>query len=542
MSSNLPPATPDYLEAGGGPAEPRQGGGRGRRIALVGGGAAVIALVGGGVWAWNFWFSQGPQPSEALPADTLAYVALDLDPTGEQQIEAVEALRKFEVLTDEFDFDLGARDDIKKWIFERVQDEDDVCPELDYDDDLKDWLGDRFAFAVVEVDGEPAPVAVVQVKDADEAADGVERLIDCGLGDSDASGWAVEGDWMVLAETEEMATDVLDAGKDSPLSEDEDYRELTEAAGDAGVLTLYAAPEAGSALVDAFGTEILEEMAQLGGVVGEDFSEQLRASLEGFGGAAGSLRFDDGDLELEFVTGEFRGDLAEVTAFQATEIGDLVGRLPEASAGAFAVGIPDGYVDSILEMVRPIIEAESGMSFDDAIAELEAVSGLEIPDDVDTLLGDAVAVVADSDIDADDLESEGPSALRAAILVQGDPGEIEQVLDKIRGQMGPDAAFLQSAADGDLIAIGPNRDYLEEVVSGGDLGDDQVFEKVVPEGDDSTVVLYVDFDRNDWLVDLAEDTGAPDDVVASLRPLDALGISAWDDDGDGHLLLKLALD
>ena len=542
MSSTVPPGSePDYLQTG--PSEPGQPsrGGRGRRVAMVGGGTAVLLLVGGGVWAWNFWFNQGPQPAEALPADTLAYVAIDLDPSGEQQIEAVEALRKFSVIEEELDFDLNARDDIKKWIFQKVQEEDGTCPEIDYDDDLKPWLGDRFGFAVVEVDDEPRPVAVLQVTDEGEAGDGIERLLECA---DEEAGYAVDGDWAIVAETEEIAREVLDSGKDDNLADDEDYQELTEAAGDPGVVTVYAAPEAGAALMDAFGTEMVDELAGLGGMTAEGgFADDLRASMEGFGGAAGTMRFADGDLELEFVAGEFRGDLAELAPFRTAAIGSLVSRLPEASAAAIAFGVPDGYVDTMLETVRPMIEMESGLPYDEAIAELEAVSGLSLPEDLDALLGDAVALVADSDIDPDEVESQGPAAVRAALLVRGDADEIERVLDKIRTRVGPEVApFLNSEADGDLVAIGANADYLDEVISGGDLGDDAVFEKVVPQGDDSSVVFYVDFDRNDWLVELAEGTGAPEEIVDNLEPLEAFGLSAWEDDGRNHFLLKLATD
>ena len=55
---------------------------------------------------------------------------------------------------------------------------------------------------------------------------------------------------MVLAETEAIAKDVVEAAGDASLADDADYTKWTEAAGDPGIVTMYAAPEAGEALLE----------------------------------------------------------------------------------------------------------------------------------------------------------------------------------------------------------------------------------------------------------------------------------------------------
>ena len=72
-----------------------------RKGLIIGGAVAVLVLAGGGVWAWTAFFSQGPQPAEALPDSTLAYVSIDLDPPGQQKVEAIKTLRKFPAFRDE---------------------------------------------------------------------------------------------------------------------------------------------------------------------------------------------------------------------------------------------------------------------------------------------------------------------------------------------------------------------------------------------------------------------------------------------------------
>ena len=226
---------------------------RSRKGLLIGGGVAVLALAGGGVWAWTAFFSQGPQPAEALPDSTLAYVSIDLDPPGQQKVEAIKTLRKFPAFRDEIGLDTD--DDVRKEIFSSLQDEG-LCEDVDYDDDVEPWLGDRAAFALVDQGKDrPAPVFVVQIKDQDEAEDGLEKLTACATdaagSEDDLGGYAFNGDWVVLAETEGIAQDVVDAAGDGSLSDDGDYAKWTEAAGDPGIVTMYAAPEAGEALLAA---------------------------------------------------------------------------------------------------------------------------------------------------------------------------------------------------------------------------------------------------------------------------------------------------
>ncbi len=172
MSSTTPPPAdpggPEYLDQSGGDpvgaAESGSGsGGGGRRTALVAGGAVVgLALVGGGVWAAMSFFSTGAQPAEALPAGTIGYASIDLDPSGGQKIEAFRMIQKFPAIEKELD-GLDADDDLLAKAFEDLEEECD----LTYEDDVKPWLGYRFAVAAVDLgDDLPAPVGVVQVTDA----------------------------------------------------------------------------------------------------------------------------------------------------------------------------------------------------------------------------------------------------------------------------------------------------------------------------------------------------------------------------------------
>ena len=63
-------------------------------------------------------------------------------------------LRRFPAFRDQVG--LNADDDLKKKVFELVQD-DAHCPDLDYGDDVEPWLGDRAAIAAVDLGEDTRP-------------------------------------------------------------------------------------------------------------------------------------------------------------------------------------------------------------------------------------------------------------------------------------------------------------------------------------------------------------------------------------------------
>jgi hypothetical protein len=214
-----------------------------RNIAALAAAAVTAAAVGAGAWAWHAWADQGAQPAEALPGNTLAYVAIDLDPPGGQKVEAFKTLRKFPSLKKQFG--LGSVDEVRKSVVKQVS-SDSGC-DLDYAT-FEPWIGDRAAFALVAQDN-PEPVVVVQVSDAAKARTALKQ-ISTGCGHH-SFGYVVGDEWAVLARSTAVATQVKSDADTAALAGDTDFKRLTEAAGDPGLATLYAAPEAGKALIDA---------------------------------------------------------------------------------------------------------------------------------------------------------------------------------------------------------------------------------------------------------------------------------------------------
>lgn len=376
------------------PVPPAPSRGRRRRVAAVAGAVGAVAVIGAGGWAWQGWLAQGPQASEVLPGDTLAYVGIDLDPPGGQKLEAYQTLKRFPSLAKHLG--LNSQDDLRRSLLDQVTAESGC--DLGYDD-LADWAGDRAGLAVVPPGGDkrvPELVAVVQVSDPEQARAGLDKaLASCG----DEVGYALGDGWAVLARTDEVASKVVAAGRRTQLGDDADFQELTSAAGDAGVLTLYAAPEAGQAMLDA--TEeypfltfalasptglsidpvdmlmVLSSLATIGEDVAGEFTDDFEAQM-----SPEEKRLWDRMDDFDQLSPTEQDRLTEeLDAFYADQY-DAGEEIPEVSEDDFvAIDEEDLAADFALpipDQVRRRFEEFSGLGgvarFDDGALELEVVT------------------------------------------------------------------------------------------------------------------------------------------------------------------------
>jgi hypothetical protein len=559
MTSSMPPGGSreeqpgtEYLEQGGGAPlgrEPRSGG---RRKAVLSG-VAVVALgaVGAGAWAAASFFSTGAQPAEALPASTLGYASIDLDPSGGQKIEAIRMLNKFPAFKDEIGLDTD--DDIKRRVFEEAE-VSQACAGLDYAQDIEPWLGERAAVAAVDLgDKGPVPVAVLQVKDADGASAGLASLRECGDG---VGGWQITGDWAVVAETDAVASQVAEATDQGTLADDASYLKWTGEAGDSGVLNLYVAPEAGDYLAEhtddlgfpfgpmAGGAGVADSSggsaayrSELEIQSGPQLPDEMVEGLRDFAGVAATVRFDDGALEVEAV-----GEPSMLRrGYFDTEAGDdVLASLPQDTAAAIGVGLQDGWAQRVVEQFTGIFG--SGGDEEQLVREAEQWTGLELPEDLETLFGDSTVLSVGHDFDAEAFAtSEDGSGIPIGIKVKGDPAEVERVLDKLRESLGSqDGGPLLSRSEGEMVAVGPDDDYLARIVADGELGDTDAFQNVVREAERAGAIVFVNFNAGgDWLGQMVDDDP---DGQKNVAPLEGFGVSVWKDGDTAHGLIRLTTD
>ncbi len=170
------------------------------------------------------------------------------------------------------------------------------------------------------------------------------------------------------------------------------------------------------------------------------------------------------------------------------------------------------------------------------VAQAEKWTGLALPEDLETLFGDSTVLAIGNDFDPEAFANS-----EVGVKVKGDAEAIEGVLDKVRKRIGePMSEPLRSRSAGDVVAIGPNDDYLAEILGDGGLGDSDAFRNVVREAERAGAIVFVNFDAGgDWLSALAE--GDPE-ARENLEPLEGLGISSWQDGDTGHGMVRLTTD
>lgn len=523
---------PDQLVIGG---PERQ---RSRRGWVLGAGAAVLAVGGGAAaWAAVSFFGTGAQPAEVLPASTVGYVSVDLDPSGGQKIQALKLARKFPAFKEKVG--LGTDDDLRRWLVEQVA--DDAGCDIDYGKDVEPWLGSRAAVAAVRVgqDEDPVPVLVLQTTDKGKAEDGLATLERCDAGA--ASGrehrWAFSGDWAVLADTAAQARAVVAAGEDHSLADDDHFRDWTSRVGDSGLLTAYAGPEAGAVVADGLASMVGDGSAMAGcDVTPEEYRSRVHQAMGGFDGAAATLRLSGGGLELDAVAD---ADMQQAAASSALTggagVASGVTSLPADTAAAYAVGMAKDWSAVLKKQVATI--CGEGADLDAALPGLTSMLGVD-PDELGSIVGDSLALAVGPGLDLEGLVN-GSGTLPVAVRTTGDKGAVDRVLSSIAGAFGMPRGALTSRSGAQGVAVGPDEAYAQEVADRSGLGDDATLRELVPHADDASVVLFVALDRMRGAVDAM--ASGDRELTDNLAPVKGLGLSSWTEKKELHATLRIGV-
>lgn len=511
----------EYLEAQ--QAEPGERP-HGRRWGLIAGATVgVLAVAGAAAWGVGALLGGGPGAATAVPASSLAFLGLDLDPGADQKLEAYQVLRSFPALRES----LGDGEDLRRSLVEAVL-TDAPCEDLTFDDDFDPWLGSRLAVALVPGEDQPDPVFVVQVSDQEAAKDAVAEIQQCGGETEEPAGTAFTGDYLVLAEDQDIADRAAADAESASLADDDAFNRWVDEAGGAGILTGYVSADAPAALMDAAGDTA--DSSGLGGDVPDvsSMQDQLDEAFADFEGAAMALRFADGGLEVE-AAGSNTGGL---TPGEGGDSG--LTALPGTTAAALGVGIADDTVAKALDSLADMLGQEE---LDDALSQLESETGLT-PEDLQTLLGDGVSFAVDSSIDVSALRS-GSSEIPMGLRINGDPDEIAPLVERLVETAGLTGTVVVERGDG-AVAVGMSPEYAALLAGDGDLGGQEAFTGALPELDETAGGLFVDFDAGDWLTRLVQDEEP--DAVENLEPLSSLGVSGAVDGDVSRVHLRLAID
>jgi len=238
-----PPALPPVATQ---PAAPKRR--TGLVIGLIAGGLVILLVLGFlGFLLVRSLLGSGQSATAsaaAVPASSIAWVEYSIDPSNQQKLEALGFINSLDGLREavedsdiDIDLDEPGDADLKKalWEFIVENDDNDLDISLDYDDDVRPWLGSRIAMGMLPSEDDAAPRYVVAVEASDTTAgvEAVETLID----DLEIDAEVGSRDGYVLVASEDV--DLDDAFEDGSLAESDSFREAAASAGEWGLASYW---------------------------------------------------------------------------------------------------------------------------------------------------------------------------------------------------------------------------------------------------------------------------------------------------------------
>ena len=498
MSSNpfdpaAPPAEPSPFARAGAPDPVAAGAvtsarpGRGRTVALVGGILAIVAAGAGGAFAFQQVSGGGAQPESVMPATTIAFAKVDLDPSAGQKLDAIRFIRKFPDARKQVEED----SDLRQVVFKGLQDEGQLNG-VDYAKDVEPWLGQRIGVGVVPgatEEAQPTLVVALAVTDQDTAraslpkvaksAGGQCQLVEefalCTEGTGTLPGVAAAVKQGTLADSATFSKDMGDLGEDGVAAAWFDAEKLSKAARSLDVSGMVPGLTAGPAT-----------------------SQTGRLAM--------ALRFDGPHLEL---AGHSNG--ASVT-FAGSKKGTVLGDLPDTTLAAVSIAnAGDQLRAGWPAMEKAVKEAAGEQEFADGVASLERELGISVPDDLYAALGTQFSLVFGG-------LGESHSELRVAAVTDGDRAVLQKLSDAGQ-QMGSDPLTLTPAGGTTVVSL--SEDYADELATKHGLGGTDRFEDAVQDADSARVAGFVDIAG--LVAEFKDELGA--DEAEDLADLSALGFT-----------------
>lgn len=485
-----PTAGSQTLELGPPEPAPRRRRGAGTIAAVV---AAVLLVVGGGVAlaAYRALSGGGAQPEKYAPASSFAFAKIDLDPAASQKL----AIRRFAEKFPSSPTRKGGgdvRDQFLRSLFENERD-------VDYDRDVKPWLGDRAGVAGFVAGGKPQAEVILQYKDRDKAKQGLDKM----AASSATMHYSLQDGYAVLADSQATVDEAVRQAATANLGEADGYRS------DIGKLT-------GSQVLSAWvDIERSVSLAQQAGADGGRLSPELLRTAKG----RLALGVHAGDDYLE-VEGAAVDTQTPISSGSAT---DLLRRLPDDTLAAVSVGDAAKNLTSTFDRLR------GNPAFAQIQPTLDSIrqqTGLRLPEDLATLLGRSAVFSLGS------LPTGGGEpqvGLRSRPTDVGAARKIAEQVAALARSAGGVTVETRQAGDDVVLAVGQG--YAGRLAEGGRLGESKLFGAAM--GDlpkNVSVAAYADL--GSLLRDLSRQS-------ADLSHLRALGMSAWQDGKTQRLRMRV---
>jgi uncharacterized protein DUF3352 len=347
--------------------------------------AAVVAACGSGA------ASGDADPASAVPAKAMLYMEVAVRPQGDLRDDALDATGKV-LHTDDPEGKL--RELLDKALAEQ-QDAD-----LDYDKDIKPWLGERAAFWLstrTDGQGDPSGAAVVAVTDSDAAMQSIrkgatsdgEKLTDRSYNDvdyvvdSDKVAAGVAEDYLLIGPEPEVKASI-DAVKGDSLAESDRYKDSIDQLEDDRLASFY---------VDV---KPIFQLAQRQQPNDQSFQQlQQLIPLDKIPPVVGSFVANGERLALDFaIHGANLDELGPLSAGYASGSTKLLEELPGDSWAVFGSA---KYGQTLKTMFNQYAGMFGGAA---AKQQIQSQFGIDIDEDVLSWIGDVAVFVRGDSLDS----------------------------------------------------------------------------------------------------------------------------------------------
>jgi hypothetical protein len=412
----------------------------------------AVALTATGVTAYSLLAGGGVTLDAQLPADSVAYAEINLDPPAGQKVAALRFFHHFR--------DLNVREDsadLVSGLLEPLLNTDEA--KRQYNDNVKPWLGKHAAFAADPQGSTSEPIAVIETTDSAKARAGLDALRQHG---EDPFGYVIRDHVVVLARSEAVAqTAVDDAGKAS-LHGNDTFRQDLKSIGDDGVFTAW---------LDVARSG---QLGSLGGLSGS--ADVSKADLRGR--MVASLRFTDSTADLVLrAIGTGQGPSGD-------PVGPRLGKLPDDTAAAVALGGGDKLVRQTYQQLN-----QAGLS--DQLTSMENDLGISLPEDLAALVGSTTVLAVSGTAGQVDF---------GVISRTDDPDRAKTAAERVSAKLGATSTIaVRPVADGTVLAS--SSDYADKLAGSGGLGTSDLFRSALPDLDGAQLAVYLDLQRTGKLDD-----------------------------------------
>ncbi len=525
-------------------SQPRRGRGRG---VIIGGTAAALVAAGGVAALASTMLGGGDkQPEEVLPGSSIVFTKVDLNPGVAQKVGAFRLMDKLPEAKNAL-----SSGDPKKALFELAKSKESDLSDIDYATDIEPWLGDRVGYSLLAPEGsgkEPVAIVAVAVKDEAKAKEGIARLESKAAGTinkAKAQGKAA-GDAAAKAaapgakatatkspagsdnETVKVFKDgyiLIAAKKDEArlqaelakpnLKANETFTGDMGAIGETGVMSGWVdGPKVLELNADSSTPAAMQEIAELQGR------------------SAFALRFASDYLEFAQVG---RGQKMTIDAKPLKDLSNL----PADTAGFYSFAGGSDAVKQIWPMIKKFASASGAGDVDAQLKQLEQQTGLVLPADLQTLLGDQFDVVVAKQ---DFRKLTGMPKVGARMWT--DTTKAQSILDKIVGlanqRNGGNSGFtLASKATNGHLDVALDEGYRTTLATAGTLSSTAGFATVLPQLESSVAAMYVNLDAvEDQYLD-----EVPAEYFEFVKALQSVGMTAQPaKDGEQHSVLRLSVN